>query len=94
MVAEEFVVLVDELGLTDSGIKLALIDGVEPVGRESALEFAASAGYSSRRDEDDLYALAMKLCHLIDDGRHTCDIERAIGTGEDVGTYFDGDSIE
>ncbi len=94
MIAEEFVVLVDEFGLTDSGIELALIDGIEPVGGESALEFAASAGYSSRRDEDDLYALAMKLCHLIDDGRHTCDIERAIGTGEDVGTYFDGDSIE
>ena len=34
----------------------------------------------------------MKRCHLIDDGRHTCDVERAIGTGEDVGTYFDGDA--
>ena len=94
VVAEEFVVFVDEFGLTDSGIKLALIDGVEPVGGESALEFAAPTGYGTRGNKDDLYALAMKRCHLIDDGRHACDVERAIGTGEDVGTYFDGDSIE
>ena len=37
VIAEEFVVLVDELGLAYCGIKLALIDGVEPVGGESAL---------------------------------------------------------
>ena len=94
MIAEEFVVLVDEFGLTDSGIELALIDGIEPVGGESALEFAASAGDCTRGHQDDLYALAMERCHLIDDGRHAGDVERAIGTGEDVGAYFDGDSIE
>ena len=61
MVAEEFVVFVDEFGLTDSGIKLALIDGVEPVGGESALEFAAPTGYSTRGNKDDLYALVRTL---------------------------------
>ncbi len=90
MIAEKFVVLVDELSLSDGREKLALIDGLKLIGVDFAFELRAATGYCTRGDEDDLDPLLVKFCHLIDQCRHTGHIERTILASQYVRSYLDG----
>ena len=79
--AEQFVIAVDQFRLSDSGIKLPGGDGVQLL---AGFYLAASRGDRPGRDEDDLDSFTMEVGHLVHQGRHPGNIQRAVFAGEYV----------
>ena len=90
-VAEQVVVAVDELYLSDSRKELAGVDIVE-LRQLHAAQLGASASHRSRRNHDNLDAAGAEGAHLVDESRNAGDVERAVGTGQHIAAYLYGDS--
>ena len=83
--AEEVIIKIDELDLTNGRKELALLDRIE---RILHFEFATSTCHSTRRYQDDLIALRLEPCYLVNERRQTGDVEFAAWHGEHVRTHF------
>ena len=79
--AKEVVVQSHELHLSDGAEQLPLLHRVERMVDD---ELPPSAGYGSRRHEDDLNALSAESGYLVDESRHTGDVEFSVLTGQHV----------
>ena len=93
MVTKEFNITSHQFGLSHGGEQLPLLHAVHVAHfRRWQMEFATPAGYSSGRDEHNLYASMTKIGHLIHQGRHPCKIQCAVPTGQHIASNFNCDS--
>ena len=94
VVAKKFDITSHQLCLAYCREELALFHAVELCSFGCRqMEFTATAGHSSGRDQDNLNACTSGICHLIYQSRHTSNIQSPILAGEDITSDFYGDAF-
>jgi len=91
MFAKQIPIMIDKLSLSHSRIQLALINHIH-FFIES--QNTTARGHSTRRNKHQLYTFFMQHSNLIDQSRHTRNIQRTIGAGKHIATNFYGNSFE
>ena len=89
VLAEQFVIAVDELGLPHCGKQLPLIHAVH-LARDGLFQLASPAGHGTGRNQYDFDTVFPQFGNLVHQSRHACHVQSSVLTGQNVTSYLDG----